>query len=800
MDALTICAANYLPFANVLGSSFLKHNPNSKFYLLLVDGDVQTSVQDIDSQIRVIKPSDLDLDYTSFQRMSVYYDVTELSTALKPHGLKYLLDRGSKIAIYLDPDIEVFSELSEIHSHLQDANIALTPHTLNPIPKDGLRPTDHDIMASGTFNLGFIAINSSEQSRQFLSWWSERLMFDCISDTEKNLFTDQRWIDFVPSYFRFSVIRNSGYNVAYWNLHERELKYSGSEILVNNEPLRFFHFSGFRPDKPWILSKYVADKPRVVISAQPVVKDLTNLYGNAAKAYGWESELSIPYGYENLNMYTTLTPGIRSRYRRECIKAHDQLGDYPPLPTDQISIVSHWIDKRTEDSGRLSGQLYEVWQSRPDLQAGFPFATSSDAEAFVNWAYTHGVSEKVLDENEIKLFETPISNMSSEGELVLSHSLGVNVSGYFKGEFGVGQFGRLVAQSTVETGLPVSTLINDRTESRQNEEFVETGSTKLYPVTIGAVNADQYLLWMNDLPIGLRKHSKFVGVWAWEVEDFPKRFTPAIDLVDEIWAISSFVADSIRPLTDKPIFVVPAPIISPEITESLDYESHGLKAHEPFNLFMFDYFSVFNRKNPLDLIEAHKLAFPDGNGPKLVIKTVNASRHQTLHERLLYAGSDRVDILIIDKYLSRAQLHALLNECQTYISLHRSEGYGLTLAEAMSLGKPVIATAYSGNLDFMKPDNSVLIPYELKNIGPDSYPYSPDSVWAQPDIELAAEAIRDLYNDPDLRIKIGSSAKLYVKSEFTLKKSAAFVESRVKALHAKRNLSSRPRFWGNLTN
>jgi glycosyltransferase involved in cell wall biosynthesis len=170
-----------------------------------------------------------------------------------------------------------------------------------------------------------------------------------------------------------------------------------------------------------------------------------------------------------------------------------------------------------------------------------------------------------------------------------------------------------------------------------------------------------------------------------------------------------------------------------------------------------------------------------------------------LHERLLYAASKRQDILIIDKYLSRAQLHALLNECQTYISLHRSEGYGLTIAEAMSLGKPVIATAYSGNLDFMKPDNSMLIPYELKNIGPDSYPYSPDSVWAYPDLDLAAQAMRDLYLDPELRTKIGSIAKSYVQSEFTLKKSAAFVESRVKALHAEKSLSNRLRFWRSST-
>lgn len=779
MDALTICAANYLPFANVLGASFLKHNPNSNFFLLLVDGDVLTEVQDIDSSIRVIKPSDLDLDYTSFQRMTVYYDVTELSTALKPHGLKFLLDNGSKVAVYLDPDIEVFSELNEVHEHLQTANIALTPHTLNPIPRDDLRPTDYDIMASGTFNLGFIAINNSEQAHEFLAWWSERLMFDCISDIENNLFTDQRWIDFVPSYFNFSVIRHSGYNVAYWNLHEREMKYSGSDILVNNEPLRFFHFSGFRPDKPWILSKYVADKPRVVISDQPIVKDLTTLYGNAATLFGWESELSIPYGYENLNIYTRLTPGIRSRYRRECIRANNHDGEFPPLPSASMSTISNWLDKRSSESGRLSGQVHEVWKSRPDLQANFPFATTSDAEAFVNWAHTHGVTEGVLDKNEIKIFEKPISANMSEDQLVFSKSLGVNVSGYFKGEFGVGQSGRLIAQACNESGLPVKSISNTNTKSRQEEEFDDRDSNTYYPVSIAVVNADQFALWRNDLPTELTLKSRFIGVWAWEVEDFPVSNHGAFALVDEIWAVSNFVREAILPHTKKPIFVVPTPIVAPVITEQLNRDSIGIGSDEKFNLFIFDYFSVFNRKNSLDLVSAHILAFPNQDGPKLVIKTVNGASHRSQEQQLLYAAAERADILVFDEYLSREQMHALVNECETYISLHRSEGYGLTIAEAMSLGKPVVATGYSGNLDFMNEENSILVPFKITKIGSGSEPYPKDSVWAQPDINFAAKAIRELHENASLRSSLGEKGRHTVQSEFTLERAANFVLSRV---------------------
>jgi glycosyltransferase involved in cell wall biosynthesis len=277
-------------------------------------------------------------------------------------------------------------------------------------------------------------------------------------------------------------------------------------------------------------------------------------------------------------------------------------------------------------------------------------------------------------------------------------------------------------------------------------------------------------------------HSAFVGVWAWEVETFPEISHQACELVDEIWAISNFVKDAISPHTEKPIYVVPTPIIAPKVSETLDREAIGLQDGETYNLFMFDYFSVFHRKNPLDLVAAHIMAFPDQQGPRLVIKGINCESHRDQQSQLREAILGRSDIILLDSYLSREQLHSLLNECQTYISLHRSEGYGLTIAEAMSLGKPVIATAYSGNLDFMKPDNSILVPFTLVPVGNQAFPYPEDSRWAQPDVEFAANAMRELYADESLRDRIGNRARIDVTSEFTIERAADFIQSRVKKL------------------
>ena len=783
MNGLTICAANYLPFAKTLASSFLKFHPESKFYLLLVDGDVSEITIDLGPKIIVIKPSDLDLDPEVFMRMAIYYDVTELSTALKPLGLKYLLDTGSEIAVYLDPDIEVFSGLVEIPKHLESANIALTPHSLNGFPTDELRPTARDIMASGTFNLGFIAVKNSEQSYEFLTWWNEKLIFDCISDVENNLFTDQRWIDFVPSYYSFSVIREYGYNVAYWNLHEREITKVDSGYYVNSSPLRFFHFSGYSPNKPWILSKHVADKPRVVISSNSLLKELAENYGKSAVGYGWDIKSSLAYGYSKLSEQIILTSRIRKRYRQEVIEATKGKCDFPPLATDSQESVLAWLNKQIPESGRLNVSLFDVWKGQPDLQAAFPLALGKDAKRLVWWAHKYGIGEGKINESTIKIYDTPMQSARSSNEIPLTKKLGVNVAGYFKGEFGIGQFGRLVAQAAIASDLSVTTILNDKTESRQDESFSSTESSHYYQVTVSTVNADLYPSWKNELSADLVKNSKFVGVWAWEIESFPKEMHVAFDDVDEIWANSSFARDAIQPHTRKPVFVFPCPIIAPQISENLDRSAIGLGELDEFNLFMFDYFSIFRRKNPLDLIEAHILAFPEGSGPKLIIKTINGEGHASDQEQLRYAVGTRNDIIIINSYMSREQLHSLLSECQTYISLHRSEGYGLTLAEAMSLGKPVIATAYSGNMDFMKSRNSILVPFELVPVGQDAFPYPEDSRWAQPDIKFAANAMRELREDESLRSRMGDQARIDVAAEFTMERAAEFTRIRVEYLH-----------------
>ncbi len=134
--------------------------------------------------------------------------------------------------------------------------------------------------------------------------------------------------------------------------------------------------------------------------------------------------------------------------------------------------------------------------------------------------------------------------------------------------------------------------------------------------------------------------------------------------------------------------------------------------------------------------------------------------------------------MLIENYLSRNQLHALIAECESYVSLHRSEGYGLTMAEAMALGKPVIATGYSGNLDFMSSENSLLVPYSMVKVGPGSFPYEPESFWADPDLETAAGYMKNLFMDSDFKVNLGRLAKLSVTKQYPLENATNFIINR----------------------
>ncbi|MGH3906392.1 MAG: glycosyltransferase family 4 protein, partial [Pseudonocardiaceae bacterium] len=741
--ACTIVARNYLPAARVLASSYLRHHPQARLTVLVVDA-VGSEVDGFAGHgagqgVVYLTPATLDLDPDEFARMAAAYTVTELSTALKPWLLRWAL-RHADAALYLDPDIEMYAPLTELAERTVQYGIVLTPHVLRPMPRDGLRPTEADIMASGVFNLGFIAVSSSAEP--FLDFWQERLRTDAISAPAEQLFTDQRWVDNVPALYPHVVVEDPGWNVAYWNVYQRPLAISADgTATAGGHRLRFFHFSGYRPEKPWLLSTHFADRPRVLLSEHPALARLCRGYRERLIAQGYAESLdSVPYRFGTLADGTPLTTTLRRAYRTAWLQSERDGVAPPPSPFAAPDAFLAWVTAPADAAQRRVGSnrwAMAVWSSRPDLRRVFPHPLGVDAGAFQKWCAESGVPERCLPPAAVP--RDPVHD-----DVPIDPVPGVNVLGYLTAELGVGELGRLVHDAVVAGGLPVTAVVEDATVANRTEHplapTVLQGPPR-HPITLLCVNADMTAGTLDAYP-ELADGRYVIGVWSWELDDFPPPMRDAFSRVDEIWTISEFCRQAISPHSPVPVHTFPVPVREQQ-PGHVPQRSGGPTRF----LFVFDHNSVFERKNPLGVIAAFQRAFPNREPVELVLKSINGDRHPGDREQLRAAAAGDPRIELVEHYLASDEITKLFSTADCYVSLHRSEGFGLTVAEAMAHGLPVIGTDYSGSSDVLVPAAGWLVPASLVDVGPGHPPYPAGARWADPDLDAAAAAMRAVVAD-----------------------------------------------------
>ena len=248
-----------------------------------------------------------------------------------------------------------------------------------------------------------------------------------------------------------------------------------------------------------------------------------------------------------------------------------------------------------------------------------------------------------------------------------------------------------------------------------------------------------------------------IGYWAWELLQFPTGWEFAFDYFDEIWTLSNYCAESITKVTPIPVIKFPPSIDIPKPT--LDRNALGLPKDKFIFLFMFDFHSTITRKNPVNLIKAFQQAFGQSNQDVLLVIKCSNGEHKPDHRaQVKAAAADWQSIHFIEGHLRQEEVQALLNSCNCYVSLHRAEGFGLTMAEAMSYGKPVIATGYSSNMEFMNVGNSFPVKYKLVPNDQVEGPYSQGAVWADPDIDHAASLMQYVFQNYDEAKLVGARA------------------------------------------
>ena len=277
-----------------------------------------------------------------------------------------------------------------------------------------------------------------------------------------------------------------------------------------------------------------------------------------------------------------------------------------------------------------------------------------------------------------------------------------------------------------------------------------------------------------------------VAVWYWELETAPPVWARHASLLDEVWAPSRFIHDALSrmlPIPDTPMLPGMLPPVAPDLPRS----HFGLDASKYHFLFMFDMNSVFERKNPLAVVAAFRAAFGGSSDVQLAVKVSRGGNDPDNLARLRQACND-AGCVLIDRVQSREESYGLLNACDCYVSLHRSEGFGLTMAEAMFFGKPVIATGYSGNLDFMTADNSILVPYEKTALPQDYMVYRKGSVWAEPSVAAAAEAMRRVVDRPAEARALGERARQGISSVLSLEAYGRRMGERLEQIRRNRSL------------
>ena len=845
----TIVSRNYLAYALTLLQSLSVQYPDAKRYLCLAD--VPGGDPSLDTELFETVTID-QLDLPEFQPFVFRYDIMELNTAVKPYMFEWLRRRHPDAGlIYLDPDILVLRPLIEVEKAFdQGASLVLTPHLNAPVTDDK-QPGELGIMRSGVYNCGFVAINAAHQSaRDIISWWSRKLEFGCFVDLEAGLFTDQKWMDLAPGLFPdVAILRNDGYNVAYWNLAQRPVvQAADGGFTAGGTPLVFAHFSGVALTNPKAFSKH---QNRFSIENIGGLRPLYERYLGLLESNGHMEHARKPYGYGVFEDGEKIAPALRRVYRR-LFDVNREEAVLAPLSMDRDLFNQASVDLKYEAALPISRVMYEVWSMRLDLQAAFDLRTRSGKDGFIRWylATAHaelGLGKRYIEPVKIAFQKgasspdaaiaaaalaeqrapvggarfqmgqsmlrmlawggrramlarwysllpasvrgtvrrrayaftgIPIHNANLPsisttrkersraviGTVAVKHDgtqeAGINLVGYAKGEFGVAENVRSYARALERVKYPfVMKNFDVGVVSRQNDSSMEChfSDSLRYGVNLFFVNADQMKVAYNGLGAAAFKGRYNIGYWLWELEDFPAAWTGSFDLVDEVWAPTEFVRAAIAAKTNKPVLKIPK-AIEFDVPQHLGRDHFGLDAGSFIFLYSYDFNSFSSRKNPEAAVEAFRRAFPGGrSNVQLLIKSINGQRFPERLEALMRMVADDSRIEIRDGFLSREEMFGLQNSVNCYVSLHRAEGFGLGMAESMFLGKPVIATGYSGNMEFMTPENSCLVDYTLIPLAEGDYPFWRGQHWAEPDVNQAAAFMRRMLDEIGYASSIGAA-------------------------------------------
>ncbi|WP_336975218.1 glycosyltransferase [Sphingobium aromaticiconvertens] len=744
----TISSNNYMPYTRTLVNSSVAAHPDADHFLCLADTKVGAK-NFYPEKCQILETRELEIP--DFPGFAFRYDIMEMNTAAKPYMFLHLFDLGYDRVVYFDPDIKVYREITPVFEAFDaGARAVFTPHLTEPA-ETATPPDDITIMRAGIYNLGFAAFRRSEGVEEVLRWWARRLRYQCINAQDDGIFVDQKFMDLVPGFLPdVTILRNTTLNAAYWNLFQRHLEENGEEDwLVDGDPLIFFHFSGYDPRNSQQLSKHTAMFSE---NNGEALLSLLHDYKNDLKINGLYSTPKANYAYECFRSGAKIPTFVRHYFRNNHFTWN---GD--PFENFQDYLEQPSLGTAEAPDGLICTNLmHALWQTSDYLRMTYDPATAAGVTGLAEWfvrhshrsgidpRLTHAIIERVSNARRWKRDNRPPASQPS--------SVDISVIGYLTTNTGVGEVGRLTLKSLAGSGRRIDGMDIDLNvaSSRTNMEVESFMSDKASGrLHIFNVNADQLPLVQSAYNDRLGAGAYRVAMPFWELADFPDPWISSFDHVDEIWAPSRFIQSGLVMKTKKPVIHMPV-ALDFTINQIFDRKSLGLPEERFIFLFSFDFLSFRSRKNPEAVIAAFSAAFKGASyrdHVSLVIKCVNSHHVPDELRRIREAIDSSLDVHILEAELTRTEMLGLVQAADCVVSLHRSEGLGLLIAEAMALGTPVIATDYSATTDLVTADTGYPVEYKLKDLKAGDYPFATGQVWADPDISHAAWQMRKAVDD-----------------------------------------------------
>lgn len=781
----TIANSNECGAALSFFESLTKLKP--KVDQLLFLSDVNTSDKEISSisiikqlysyGVEVIGTTELDLDPGKAACNKLLSSPDEFKNFLKPFCFSHLLKKYSW-AVYVD----VFSyfighDLSEIKK-LHNADALLLPRDFLDVSQ--LNEKYFKLLSEGIYSSKFIGFSQSGiaavgyLSAKYDQCDPKSLANENLEYKDLNI-TQDSWLNFLPGFCKAHLIKTPGTFVEINDFNQNELLSEN-----NDKELCFINYAGIVNDSLSILR----DDTNQVSEMALLITDLVKRYKTTAPIVSNELKYDLKK-IVNSNF-------VKQLYKQHWLLSSQGLVPEPPNPCleGEECLFLDWLFEKDSDLN-LTRALAYCYKTRHDLNEAFEEVKLGRNERFLNWVKTHGINEGIPaelsnnDYRETTQFVQVPSKSSLRGLMVtLPHSVfqrlskpGINVFGYLKSVLGVGEEARTTVDCIKSAGIPFKAFNIFQAHLTQKVAFDDWGDNEIFNVNYFHINADQLPIIIRDLGPYISSNRYNIGVWAWEISDFPKQYLESIAYLDELWTVSEFTKAALTRVIDRPVFVRPVLIRHATSHKPFNLQPYNLDGRFVF-LFSFDFNSIFERKNPLDLVRAYKLAFKESDQAALIIKSVNGKSCPLEKELLLTEIGLRKDIVLIDEPFDQDTINALMEAVDAYVSFHRAEGFGLSLAEAMLIGKPVVATAYSGNLDFMNNDNSLLIPYELIELDRNYGPYSAGCYWAQPNIYEGAKLMRLLYDNQDFAKQLGKKARDSILSLMARNPRSEFIRKR----------------------